>query len=50
LMPWGVRRPIIEKNADYVLGLKGNQGILHEDVELYFQDGLASRFKEMSHD
>ncbi len=26
------------KKADYVLALKGNQGNLHEDVELYMQD------------
>lgn len=28
---------IIEKNAHYVLGLKGNQGKLHEDVRLLFE-------------
>ena len=35
---------IIDQNADYVLGLKGNQGTLHEDVALLFderQDGFA---------
>lgn len=31
---------IVEKNADYVLGLKGNQSILKEDVELYFKEFL----------
>ena len=29
---------IREKKADYVLGLKGNQGTLHDDVRLYFSD------------
>jgi predicted transposase YbfD/YdcC len=29
---------IRQKKADYVLGLKGNQGTLHEEVELYFDD------------
>jgi len=28
---------IIEAEADYVFGLKGNQGTLHEDVRLYFE-------------
>ncbi len=28
---------IIEKKANYVLGLKGNQSTLHDDVELLFQ-------------
>ncbi len=45
-----IAEKIIDKGADYVLGLKGNQGMLHEDVELYFQDGLASGFKDMPHD
>jgi len=46
---------IIEKDADYVLALKGNQGTLHEDVRLYFDDPelLAqcayTRTKEKAH-
>jgi len=38
----GCQREIVEKiknkKADYVLALKGNQGTLHEDVKLYFDD------------
>jgi hypothetical protein len=30
-----IAQKIIEKNADYVLTLKGNQGSLREDVELF---------------
>jgi predicted transposase YbfD/YdcC len=33
-----IARLIREKKADYMLGLKGNQGTLHEDVGLYFSD------------
>ena len=33
-----IAEKIIETGADYVLGLKGNQGTLHEDVKLYFED------------
>lgn len=33
-----IAKQIIDKDADYVLGLKGNQGTLHEDVKLYFED------------
>jgi len=33
-----IAKQIIDKGADYVLGLKGNQGILHEDARLYFED------------
>ena len=31
---------IIDQNADYVIGLKGNQGTLREDVELFFDEHL----------
>jgi predicted transposase YbfD/YdcC len=33
-----ITKKITEKNADYVIGLKGNQETLHDDVVLYFQD------------
>jgi predicted transposase YbfD/YdcC len=33
-----IAKQIMKKGADYVLALKGNQGILHEDVRLYFAD------------
>ena len=33
-----IAEQIREKHADYVLGLKGNQGTLHGDVQLYFSD------------
>lgn len=33
-----IARKIRFKKADYVLALKGNQGTLHDDVRLYFED------------
>ena len=33
----GIARLIRKKQADYALGLKGNQGSFHEDVKLYFE-------------
>jgi predicted transposase YbfD/YdcC len=33
-----------------VFGLKGNQGNLHADVELFFQDCLASGFRDVPYD
>lgn len=33
-----IARRIVEKKADYVLALKGNQGALHEDVRLFLND------------
>ena len=35
---------IVEKEADYVLGLKGNQEKLHVDVEAYFHEALRCDF------
>lgn len=40
-----IARKIVEKNADYVLALKGNQGTLREDVELFVAEQAARRFK-----
>lgn len=37
---------IVEKRADYVLALKGNQGSLREDVELFAAEQKASGFKD----
>ena len=33
-----IAQAIVEKKADYVLSLKGNQGTLHKGVELIFKD------------
>jgi predicted transposase YbfD/YdcC len=41
---------ICDKGADYVLALKGNQGSLHEDVQLFFEDAAKSNFKDIDHD
>ena len=49
-MRWGAsatsRRKIIDKNADYVLALKGNQGSLKEDVELFVTEQKAKGFAD----
>lgn len=37
---------IIAKKADYVLALKGNQGTLREDVELFANEQKTSDFKD----
>ncbi len=34
-------KKIIDKKCDYVICLKGNQELLHEDVKLYFETALA---------
>jgi len=45
-----IAEKIVDKGADYVLGLKGNQGNLHDDVALFFQDCLASGFRDVPYD
>ena len=41
---------IADQGADYVLALKGNQGTLHKDVELFFEDAQQCNFKDIPHD
>jgi len=41
-----IARKIIGRKADYVLALKGNQGTLREDVELFANEQKASNFKD----
>jgi predicted transposase YbfD/YdcC len=45
-----IAREIVEAGADYVLSLKGNQGNLHKDVELFFEDTRKKDFKDIVHD
>ncbi|MBU1210089.1 MAG: ISAs1 family transposase [Alphaproteobacteria bacterium] len=37
---------IIEKEADYVLALKGNQGTLRDDVEEFFIEQKANKYRD----
>jgi predicted transposase YbfD/YdcC len=41
---------IVKKKADYILALKGNQGILHGDVQDYFATSLETHFDKVKHD
>lgn len=41
---------IIDQKADYVLALKGNQGNLHKDVELFFEDAMKNNFRDIPHE
>src|SRR5580693_4191022 len=57
-MPWGasailvlgldprIAQTILDKKADYVLALKGNQGLLREDVELFATEQKARSFAD----
>jgi predicted transposase YbfD/YdcC len=41
-----IAQKIVDKKADYVLALKGNQGSLREDVELFATEQKANGFKD----
>ncbi|HEY5409995.1 MAG TPA: ISAs1 family transposase [Caulobacteraceae bacterium] len=41
-----IAQKIVDKKADYVLALKGNQGTLREDVELFAAEQKANDFKD----
>lgn len=43
-----IAEKIIAKGADYVLGLKGNQGTLRDDVEILFDEQMTNGFKDIS--
>ena len=45
-----IAEQIIKQEANYVFGLKGNQGLLHKEVIEYFKIALASDFNELEHD
>jgi predicted transposase YbfD/YdcC len=45
-----IAQSICEGGAEYVLALKGNQGTLNEDVELYFQDAQEQDFSSAAFD
>lgn len=40
---------IVDKQADYVFGLKGNQGEFYDDVKFYLDKQLATQFTGTSH-
>jgi predicted transposase YbfD/YdcC len=41
-----IAQQILDKKADYILALKGNQGSLREDVELFAAEQKANGFQE----
>jgi len=41
-----IAKKIIDKKADYIIALKGNQGTLHEDVKVFAAEQKSSGFKD----
>lgn len=44
-----IAKTIRDQEADYVLALKGNQGMLHEDVALLFEWAAAQQYRDVVH-
>lgn len=44
-----IAKQIIDKGADYALSLKGNKGVLHEDVQQLFDWADKTDFKDIKH-
>ena len=45
-----VEKIVVDKESDYVLSLKGNQGNLHNDVKLFFEMAMKDNFKDIHFD
>lgn len=45
-----IAKQIVDQQGDYVLGLKGNQGNLHSEVEETLTAALENEFADMAHD
>lgn len=45
-----IAKGIIEKEANYVLSLKGNHPLLHEEIEHFFADSRKDGFKDVAYD
>lgn len=45
-----IAEEIVNKGADYILALKGNQSNLRDNVQLFFEDAKQSGFKDISYD
>jgi predicted transposase YbfD/YdcC len=41
-----IAKKIIDKKADYIIALKGNQGTLHDDVKVFAAEQKAGGFKD----
>lgn len=44
-----IAEKVIDRGADYVMGLKGNQGTAHKEVAEFFADARANDFRDVEH-
>lgn len=45
-----IAKQIVDQEADYVLGLKGNQDTLHEAVDDFFSVADTNHFRLVNHE
>ena len=45
-----IARQIVDQGGDYVLAVKENQPILHDEMKLFLDDAITRDFKEIDHD
>lgn len=43
-----IAEKIVSLSADYILGLKGNQGLFHKNIQSFFEKGLEQGFSQKS--
>jgi predicted transposase YbfD/YdcC len=44
-----IARDIVKRGGDYVLSLKGNQELFHQEVKDYFEDARIRKFKDIEY-
>jgi predicted transposase YbfD/YdcC len=44
-----IARAIHDREADYVLSLKGNQGLFHDEIKVFLNDSVDSGFQDITH-
>lgn len=44
-----IAEKVIERGGDYIMGLKGNQGTAHKEVEQFFTDACTTDFRDIEH-
>jgi predicted transposase YbfD/YdcC len=45
-----IAKQIVDQGGDYVFSHKGNQGNLHKEVELLYEDGKKEDYKDLAHE
>ncbi len=44
-----IAKQIVDKGADYVMALKGNQGQLNDDVQVWFHKAWRDNYQDIAH-